>query len=142
MKVLEKSTPLRRNGEGATLTLPGQDKLTAEQRILHLSPRDKKFYVPAGDHPWGFSLFIQRSYPARGRLRRVEGCYRGLTTDELDALEAFADQEAEARFADECDAIVKERVYGEIPELHSIDRSGLDESLRSLDRIMSQEGVT
>ena len=52
------------------------------------------------------------------------------------------DDFAEARFQDECDCIAKESVYGEIPELHSIDRSGLDESLRSLDRIMSQEGVS
>ena len=114
MKVLEKSTPARLSRPGATLRFANRsNKLTATRSILKRR-LSSKWYPCVGDHPWGFSLFIQRSYPARGRLRRVEGCYRGLTTDEYDALEAYADQEAEARFQDECDAIAKESVYREV----------------------------
>jgi len=49
-------------------------------------------YTYTGDHPWGFELY---DHPIRGRCRRFAGHFRGLTTEELDALEEYA-------FAEDC----------------------------------------
>jgi len=61
-------------------------------------------YVYAGDHPQGFALF---DHPLRGTCRFAEGQYRGLTTSELDALDAYRDEEAHWRAADALDDMSK-----------------------------------
>jgi len=80
------------------------DNENSIQPSVATAKQHHSLYVYAGDHPNGFEIF---THPLQGLVRFAEGRPRGLSTDELDALEYYEEEQARMDAEDWLDDISK-----------------------------------
>jgi len=95
-----KAPPQRKSGGRREGPCQRASRTSSERSIAQTPIPIQDPYTYAGDHPRGFKLY---DHPIRGRCRAFGGYYHGLTTDELDALEAYEREVYEDSLVDEPD---------------------------------------